>query len=50
MGCRVRVQGVGCRVKSAECRVRVHKGISLIRKCTPLGPYRGPVPRVIGGS
>ena len=25
-----------------------YRGTSLIRKCTPLGPYRRPVPRVLG--
>jgi len=30
--------------------VRGYRGISLIRKRTPLGPYRGPMPRVLGGS
>ena len=25
-------------------------GTSLTRKCTPLGPYRRPVSRVLGGS
>ena len=28
----------------------VYKFTSLIRKRTPLGPYRGPMPRVLGGS
>ena len=27
-----------------------YRGTSLIRKCTPLGPYRRPMPRVLGGS
>jgi len=27
-----------------------YRGTSLIRKLKPLGPYRRPVPRVIGGS
>ena len=30
--------------------VQGYKGISLIRKGTPLGPYRTPMPRVLGGS
>ena len=29
---------------------RGYRGTSLIRKCTPLGPYRRPMPRVLGGS
>ena len=29
---------------------KYYMGTSLIRKCTPLGPYRRPMPRVIGGS
>ena len=27
-----------------------YRGTSLIRKSTPLGPYRRPMPRVLGGS
>ena len=27
-----------------------YRGTSIIRKCTPLGPYRRPMPRVLGGS
>ena len=27
-----------------------YRGTSLTRKRTPLGPYRRPVPRVLGGS
>ena len=27
-----------------------HRGASLIRKRTPLGPYHRPVPKVLGGS
>ena len=27
-----------------------YRGTSLIRKRTPLGPYRRPMPRVLGGS
>ena len=27
-----------------------YRGTSLIRKLTPLGPYRRPMPRVVGGS
>ena len=27
-----------------------YRGTSLIRKCNPLGPYRRPMPRVLGGS
>jgi len=30
--------------------VRIYKGTSLIRKRTPLGPYRRPMPRVLWGS
>jgi hypothetical protein len=26
------------------------RGTSLVRERTPLGPYRGPLPRVLGGS
>jgi len=26
-----------------------YRGASLIRRCTPLGPYRRPVPRVLKG-
>jgi hypothetical protein len=28
----------------------VYKGTSLTRKRAPLGPYRRPMPRVLGGS
>ena len=28
----------------------LHRGTSLVRKRTPLVPYRGPMPRVLGGS
>ena len=27
-----------------------YMGTSLTRKCTPLGPYRRPMPRVLGGT
>ena len=27
-----------------------YRGTSLTRKCTPLGPYRRPMPRVLGGE
>ena len=30
--------------------LRAYMGTSLTRKRTPLGPYRRPVPRVLGGS
>ena len=30
--------------------LNVYRGTSLMRKCTPLGPYRRPVPRVLGES
>jgi hypothetical protein len=28
----------------------LHRGTSLTRKRTPLGPFRKPMPRVLGGS
>ena len=28
----------------------MHRGTSLTRNRTPLGPYRSPMPRVLGGS
>ena len=31
-------------------RVLTYRGSSLTRKRTPLGPYRRPMPRVLGGS
>ena len=38
----------------SECRNQVGEGItegtSLTRKRTPLGPYRRPMPRILGGS
>ena len=30
--------------------MRVYRGTSLIRKRSPLGPYRRPMPRVVGES
>ena len=27
-----------------------YRGISLTRKCTPLEPYRRPIPKVLGGA
>ena len=30
--------------------LNAYRGTSLIRKQTPLGPYRWPMPRVLGGS
>ena len=32
-----------------ESRCVHYRGTSLVRKCTPLGPYRRPMPRVLGG-
>ena len=29
---------------------KTYRGSSLIRKRTSLGPYRGPMPRALGGS
>ena len=31
------------------CASTLYRGISLIRKRTPLGPYRRPMPRVLRG-
>ena len=28
----------------------IYRGTSLIRNCPPVGPYRRPMPRVLGGS
>jgi len=39
-------RGLGFRVEG----LRVYRGTSLTRKLTPLGPYRRPRPRVLGGS
>ena len=33
-----------------EVPVQAYRGISFSRKRTPLGPYRRPMPRVLGGS
>ena len=30
--------------------LKFYKGTSLTRKCTPLGPYRKPIPGVLGES
>ena len=52
----MRVSGVGVfgvRVRTALTSGlggRVYRGTSLLRKRTPLGPYRKPIPRVLGGS
>ena len=35
---------------SARCVFPRYRGTSLTRKRTPLGPYRRPMPRVLGGS
>ena len=32
-----------------EC-AKAYRGTSLIRNCSPLGPYRRHMPRVLGGS
>jgi hypothetical protein len=40
-------------IVTPACLVSVrnaYRGTSLMRKHTPLGPYRRPVPRVLGGS
>jgi hypothetical protein len=38
------------RVASLKGIAWVYRGTSPIRKRTPLGPYRRPMPRVVGGS
>ena len=35
---------------SARDQGMCYRGTSVIGKCVPLGPYRRPVPRVLGGS
>ena len=37
-------------VLRSRLKVRVHTGTSLMRKRTPLGPYRRPMPRVLWRS
>ena len=49
------VRRVGWRVKGAHgvrnlSHRAIRRGTSLMRKRTPLGPYRVPMPRVLGGS
>ena len=39
------MQRQDCGIGTEACR-----GTSLMRKRTPLGPYRTPMPRVLGGS
>ena len=57
----VRVWGVGFRFQGLRSRAwglerqeatvfRACRGTSLARECTPLGPYRRPMPRVLKGS
>ena len=46
----VSVSGSDQRVQALIEGFRVYRGFSLIRKRTPLGPYRGPIPRVLGVS
>ena len=52
---------MSARQKNETCKTRrgstklsifgvVYRGTSLSRNCTPLGPYRRPIPRVLGGS
>ena len=45
-----RVQGLGFRFQVEGLGSRVYRGTSLIRKFPPLGPYRRPMPRDLGGS
>ena len=43
----------GCtqgRMPASPPNAPVYRGTSLTRKRTPLGPYRGPMPRILGGS
>ena len=51
---RFRVEGLGLRVlgfRAWGCRNSgTYRGTSLTRKRTPLGPYRRPMLRVLGGS
>ena len=35
---------------SGRRKVSDYMGTSLMRKCTPLGPFRGPMPTVLGAS
>ena len=42
-------QHTACRASLPSLLLR-HRGTSLKRKRTPLGPYRRPMPRVLGGS
>ena len=49
-GVRCEVRGVGGGVSTElGSRCRVYRGTSLIRKRISLGPYRRPMPRVLGG-
>ena len=49
-----RVEGLGLRVlgfRAWGCRYSgTYRGTSHTRKRTPLGPFRRPMPRVLGGS
>jgi hypothetical protein len=38
--------GPGCEGRAMD----EYRGILLTRRCNPLGPYRRPMPRIIGGS
>jgi hypothetical protein len=45
-----RVEGLPRTGGATEMRLRAYRGTSLIRERPPLGPYRGPMPRVLGRS
>ena len=46
----MRVNGEGCRVEGEGMKEEVYRGTSLTKKQTRPGPYRRPVPRVLGES
>ena len=48
-GLGVRVQGFGFESEGSETPPPMYRGTSLTRKRTPLGAYRRPMPRVLGG-
>jgi len=50
---RSKCEGFGAQPSLSRARTALcgsHRGTSLIRKRTPVGSYRRPLPRVLGGS
>ena len=41
---------INCPCKAERIQSEAKQPVQFMRKCTPLGAYRRPVPRVLGGS